>query len=90
MTTVVPDRKGARRLTAFERAVVDHAFLGAIPLFSDDPEEQAAIDHERSRIINNYCRKRAAMLDHMNAQALTIVDLTEQLAEARRQQGDES
>ena len=36
----------------FAGAVEDYAFLGTIPVYSDDDEEQRAIDRERSRIVN--------------------------------------
>ena len=55
----------------FSDAVHDMAFLGAIPLFSDDREEQAAIDAERGRIQRNYSRTRNALLKALEAAKAT-------------------
>ncbi len=54
--------KAERLVAAFEDAVNDHVFLGTIPDFSPDPEEQQAIDRERRRIQTNYTRTRNRLI----------------------------
>jgi len=76
MTTVVPDRLGIRRLRRFERAAYDKAFDGTIPWDS----EEAIAAHEA--LYDEYDRAEELMLQHLNEQALRIVDLEEQLAAA--------
>lgn len=73
MTTVVPDRKGIRRMRRFENAVGEKAFEGSIPW---DSEEAIAM-HEA--INDEYDRAEKLLIDHMNEQALRIVDLEERL-----------
>ena len=73
MTTVVPDRKGIRRLRRFERAACEKAFDGTIPWDS----EEAIAAHEA--LYNEYDRAEELMLRHLNVQALRIVDLGERL-----------
>lgn len=78
MTTVVPDRKGIRRLRRFERAACEKAFDGTIPWDS----EEAIAAHEA--LYNEYDRAEKMLIDHLNEQALRIHDLEEKLAAARR------
>lgn len=46
----------------FCNATHDMAFLGTIPLFSDDPDEQLAINAERRRIHTNFTRAENALI----------------------------
>lgn len=62
--------KYTRAVDAFERAVADKAFEGAIPLFSDDREEQQALDAEHRRIRTNYTRARNRLLALLSAATL--------------------
>lgn len=83
MTTVVPDRKGRRRLNRYLRAAEAKAFEGTIPYTSDDPDEQDLLDATHDQIDRELERARGLMLAHLDEQALTIVDLQEQLAALR-------
>ena len=74
MTTVVPDRKGIRRLRRFERAACEKEFDGTIPWDS----EEAIAAHEA--LYNEYDRAEELMLQHLNDQALRIHDLEEKYA----------
>jgi len=80
MTTVVPDRLGIRRLRRFERAAYDKAFDGTIPWDS----EEAIAAHEA--LYNEYDRAEKMLIDHLNEQALTIVDLMERLRAAEHRE----
>ena len=55
-----------------EVAATEMAFIGTIPVFSDDPDEQRAINAERRRLNTNLTRARNALL-----RALTEGDDTE-------------
>ena len=57
----MPSRKVKRAITAFERAVEDKVFLGTIPLYCDDREEQELADNERLAIEHNYVKARAKL-----------------------------
>ena len=54
--------KAERLVAQFEAAVVDHAFIGTIPEFSDDPEEQMLIDRERRRLTTNLTKTRNRLI----------------------------
>lgn len=56
-------RRAERLVKAFEEATYEIAFIGTIPLFSDDPDEQRAIDRERRRLRTNFTRTRNALLN---------------------------
>lgn len=71
--TVVPDRLGRRRLKRLLRAAEEKAFKGTIPW--DCAEAIAA--HEQ--IDREYTRAWQMMLEHLDAQALEIIDLRERL-----------
>lgn len=73
MTTVVPDRKGIRRMRRFERAACNKEWDGTIPWDS----EEAIAAHEA--LYDEYDRAEKMLIDHMNDQALRIVDLEERL-----------
>lgn len=49
----------------FERAVEEQAFLGTIPVYSHDREEQQAIDATRKHIKANYTRARNRLLKEL-------------------------
>lgn len=59
--------KYTRAVDAFERAVEDKAFEGTIPVFSDDREEQQALDAAHKRIQTNYTRARNRLLALLSA-----------------------
>ena len=80
MTVVVPDRLGRRRLNRLLCAHYEKAFEGTIPWDSDD----AIAAHEA--IDRNYARARQLMLEHLDAQAILIVDLQERLRSLRSKQ----
>lgn len=46
----------------FQGAAEDFAFIGSIPRFSDDPDEQALINAERRRLHTNLSRTRNALI----------------------------
>lgn len=50
-----------RAVHLFERAVLRYDELGAIPKFSDDPEEQYLIDKTRAAIKRQYTRARSTL-----------------------------
>jgi hypothetical protein len=54
-------------IDAFERAVNDAFEEGAIPLYSDDREEQRMINAARRRIRSNYTRARNRLLKMLEA-----------------------
>lgn len=55
----ISTRNIGRHITRFENAVREHAFLGTIPVYSDDREEQERIDEVRGKIIRDYDLARA-------------------------------
>lgn len=57
----MPSAKVTRAIRAFEKAVEDKAFVGTIPLHSDDEEEQKEADIMRAVIQNNYIKARAKL-----------------------------
>lgn len=56
-----PD-KAERLVAQFEAAVAEHEELGAIPMFSDNADEQKRIDAERRRIKTAYTSTRNRLL----------------------------
>lgn len=46
----------------FERAVEEYAFIGTIPLYSDDDDEQRRINAERRRLTSNLTKTRNNLL----------------------------
>jgi hypothetical protein len=56
-----------KMVAAFEAAVKEHAFIGTIPLYHHDPDEQRAIDAERRRITTNYTKTRNRLLKVLEA-----------------------
>ena len=52
-----------RLVDAFENAVIGMEGLGAIPVFSDDPDEMRAVTAERRRIKANYTRAKNRLLE---------------------------
>ncbi len=82
MTTVLPDKLGRRRLSKLLSAHEAKLFQGTIPLFSDDREEQELLDATHARIERDGERASKRMCEHLDAQALEIVDLRERLAAA--------
>jgi len=50
--------KLAKAIAAFEKAVDEMAFIGTIPVYSDDPEEQVLITQARKRLKTNYTRTK--------------------------------
>lgn len=76
MPTVLPDRLGRRRLQRLLNAHYEKVFEGTIPWDSDAAcAAHAQIDRE-------YERAWQMMLEHLDEQALTIVDLRERLRSA--------
>ena len=73
MPTVFPDKLGRRRLKRLLNAHAEKAFGGTIPW--DCTEAIAA--HEQ--IDREYERAWQMMLEHLDEQALTIIDLRERL-----------
>lgn len=57
----MPSQKVRRAIRAFEKAVEDRVFLGALPLYCDDREEQERVDYERTAIEHNYVKARAKL-----------------------------
>lgn len=55
------EQKIEKAIDRFETAAINLGALGAIPLFSDDPEEQRDIDHTRRYIKREYGQARAAL-----------------------------
>ena len=73
MLTFLPDRLGRRRLRRLLKAHGEKVFEGNIPWDSDAAyAAHAQIDRE-------YERAWQMMLEHLDEQALTIVDLRERL-----------
>ena len=58
-----PRAKAESLIYRFAVATTDMAFIGTIPMFSDDPDEQRAINAERRRIERNLTRTRNALLN---------------------------
>lgn len=69
MTTVLPDRLGRRRLARYERALEAKLFEGTIPVLSDSPEEQEALDAAHESIALEYARARTLLLRHLDERA---------------------
>ena len=78
MSTVLPDKLGRRRLKRLLHAYEEKAFEGTIPW--DCAEAIAA--HEQ--IDREYERAWQMMLEHLDKQALTIIDLRERLWSAEQ------
>lgn len=57
----MPSPNVRRAIKAFEKAVEDKVFLGTIPLFCDDREEQERANYERTAIEHNYVKARAKL-----------------------------
>lgn len=68
VTTVVPDKKGRRRLNKVLEAAVNHAFIGA------------AHPEEHGRIQGALTRARKEMEKHLDEQALNYFDLFERMS----------
>lgn len=51
-----------RAINRFERAADAMTFLGSVPAFGQDREEQEAIDEHRNAAVREYQRARAALV----------------------------
>jgi hypothetical protein len=61
--------KAEKLVAQFEAAVGGYTEIGAIPMYSGDREEQAAIDRERRRIKAAYTRTRNRLLKALETEA---------------------
>jgi hypothetical protein len=68
MTVRLPPGKADRMIRQFEHAVIEHADLGTIPLWSDEADEQKRINRERERIMGNYMRARIRLLKALESE----------------------
>ena len=55
---------------AFEKAVEEFAFIGTIPGYSEDMEEQRAMDAERATLRRNRTRARNQLLKALESAQL--------------------
>jgi len=58
---IMASSKVRRAINAFEQAVADRTFIGTIPLYFDDEEEQKEADATRLAIEHNYVKARAKL-----------------------------
>ena len=63
--SAVIDKRHVALIQQFERAVEEHAFIGTIPLYFEDAEEQRRADAERRRIKANLTRTRNNLLKEL-------------------------
>jgi len=59
---VTTDKRHHALVAQFERAVEEHAFIGTIPLYSEDDDEQRRINAERRRLTTNLTKTRNNLL----------------------------
>jgi hypothetical protein len=59
---VVASKRHHAIVAQFERAVAEHEFIGTIPLYSEDADEQRRINAERRRLVSNLTKTRNNLL----------------------------
>jgi len=60
--SAMPSARQIALVLQFEQAVEEHAFIGCIPVVSEDHDEQLAINKERRRLTANLTKTRNNLL----------------------------